>query len=77
MRTILSVSGGGSTLTLDRALDYRHLGEEIPITGGRSLQARAEVGLLSHNILIRGNDNPQWHDKIEACAAGFDTGKPM
>ena len=76
-RTILSVSADGMTLTLDSALEYRHLGEEVTITGGRSLQARAEVGLLSHNVLIRGSDNAQWHDKIEACEAGFDTGMSL
>ena len=74
-KTITSVSGDKMTLTLDTALDYRHLGEEITITNERSLQARAEVGLLSRNVLIRGSDNPQWHDVIEACEAGFNTGK--
>ncbi len=36
-----------------------------------------EVGLLSHNILFRGTDNSQWHDKIKACEAGFNTGLLM
>ena len=42
---------------------------------GYTLEARAEVGLLTRNIVIRGSNNPQWHDKIEACPDGFDTGE--
>ena len=76
-RTIVSVSGDGLTLTLDDALEYEHLGEEIGLSAGQTLQARAEVGLLTHNIVIRGNNNPQWNDVIEACDAGFDTGKKL
>ena len=42
---------------------------------GYTHEARAEVGLLTRNIVIRGSNNPQWHDKIEACPKGFDTGE--
>ena len=38
------------------------------------LEARAEVGVLTRNIKYRGSDNPSWHEEIEACPDGFDTG---
>ena len=44
----------GNTVTLDRPLDYMHYcGTES--YNGRSITQCAEVGLLSHNITIRGN----------------------
>ena len=42
---------------------------------GHTLEARAEVGLLTHNVVVRGSNDPQWDDVIEACPAGFDTGE--
>ena len=50
VRTIQAISG--STLTLDAPLKYPHFGE---ITYG--VDQRGEVGLLSRNILIRGDDS--------------------
>ena len=70
-RTITGISG--STLTLDEALVYKHLGETVTY-GSDTLEARAEVGLLTHNVVVRGYNDPQWNDVIEKCEAGFDTG---
>ncbi len=53
-RTIQAISG--HTLTLDRALDYGHFGQ-LQTFDGRVLDQRAEVGLLSRNIVIQGDDN--------------------
>lgn len=53
-RTIRAISG--NTLTLDRALDYGHFGQ-IQTFEGRVLDQRAEVGLLSRNIVIQGDDH--------------------
>lgn len=50
-RAITAVSG--RTLTLDRALSHLHFGE-IQTIAGRSVDQRAEVGLLSRAITIRG-----------------------
>lgn len=50
VRTIQAISG--NTLTLDAPLRYPHFGE---ITYG--VDQRGEVGLLSRNILIRGDDS--------------------
>ena len=37
---------------------------KLDSSGSYMLQARAEVGLLTHNIVIRGSDNSQWHDQV-------------
>ena len=62
------------TLTLDSALEADHLGTQ-EIFDGTLVEFRAEVGLLTHNVVVRGNTDPQWEDFIEACPAGFNTGK--
>ena len=71
----LAVSNGGSTLSLDSPLAFQHMGETVPLGSGHNLEARAPVGALSRNILIRGSNNTQWADNSPACAQGFDPGK--
>ncbi len=53
VRTITSVSSDGLTLTLDTPLNYTHLGITQTI-GSTTIDLRAEVGLLSHNVLFQG-----------------------
>jgi hypothetical protein len=54
-RTITAVNG--TTLTLDKPLLYRHWGKIQTLgTTGATLDQRAEVGLLSRNITIRGEN---------------------
>ena len=55
-------------------LTYKHLGESIDVGGGYMLDACGEVGLLSRNVVIRGDNNKQWNDTIEACGEGFNPG---
>lgn len=71
---MLQVSGDGKTLTLTAPLDYEHLGLSQDVGGGHVLEMKAEVGLLTHNVVVRGSINHQWDETIEACPAGFDTG---
>ena len=52
-RTITAVSSNGLTLTLDSALSYTHLGVTQSV-GSTSVEVRAEVGLLSHNVVFQG-----------------------
>ena len=73
--TIASVSSDQMTLTLTKALEYDHLGETQTFEGGITLETRAEVGLLTHNVVVRGSNLKDWNDKIEACPDGFDPGK--
>jgi G8 domain len=52
VRTITAVSG--NQITLDKPLLYRHYGE-LQTFEAKVLDARAEVGLLSRNIVIAGD----------------------
>jgi cell surface hyaluronidase len=53
VRTVTEVAG--PTLTLDEPLDYEHWGE-LQTYGGKTVDERAEVGLLERNIVVRGDD---------------------
>jgi plastocyanin len=53
VRTIAAVNG--ATLTLDKPLDFAHYGA-LQTFGGKLLDERAEVGLLSRNIVIQGDE---------------------
>uniref|UniRef100_A0A8D0SJH6 Fibrocystin-L n=1 Tax=Sus scrofa TaxID=9823 RepID=A0A8D0SJH6_PIG len=74
-RTIASVSADGLSITLTHPLNYTHLGITVTLPDGTLFEARAEIGILTRNILIRGSDNVEWNNKIPACPDGFDTGE--
>ena len=48
---------------------------QVHLASGVNLEARAEIALLSRNIVFRGSDREDWHDHIDACPDGFDTGQ--
>ncbi|KAJ8389419.1 hypothetical protein AAFF_G00119570 [Aldrovandia affinis] len=75
VRKIASVSADGSTLTLTEPLMYTHLGVSVTLPDGKVFDGRAEVGLLTRNIVVRGSNNTEWNDRIEACPEGFNTGE--
>ncbi|TKS89105.1 Fibrocystin-L Polycystic kidney and hepatic disease 1-like protein 1 [Collichthys lucidus] len=75
VKTIAAVSADGRTLTLTEPLRYTHLGVSVTLPGGTVFEGRAEVGLLTRNIVVRGSQNQEWNDKIEACPDGFNTGE--
>ena len=52
-RTITAISSNGLTLTLNAALTFQHLGVTQTI-GTTPIHFRAEVGLLSHNVVFQG-----------------------
>ncbi len=57
-RTITAISSNSKTLTLDAPLTYMHWGTlQSYKNGAFSLDERAEVGLLTRNIKIQGNQN--------------------
>ncbi|MDQ4124916.1 MAG: transmembrane domain-containing protein [Actinomycetota bacterium] len=58
VRTITAVSG--RTLQLDSPLDYRHWGE-VQTFDGHAVDERAEVALLTHNVIVRGDETSD-HD---------------
>lgn len=52
-RTITAISSDGLTLTLNAPLVNRHLGITQTV-GTTSVEVRAEVGLLTHNVVFQG-----------------------
>ncbi|CAG5956366.1 unnamed protein product [Menidia menidia] len=75
VRSISSVSADGRTLTLTEPLSHAHLGVAVTLPDGTVFQARAEVGLLTRNIVVRGSQHQDWNEQIQACPDGFDTGE--
>ncbi|XP_037651430.1 PKHD1 like 1, tandem duplicate 1 [Sebastes umbrosus] len=75
VRRIAAVSADGKTITLTKPLEYTHLGVTVTLPDGTVFEGRAEVGLLTRNIVVRGSQHQEWDDTIEACPAGFDTGE--
>lgn len=53
LRRIKNISSNGLVLTLDKPLNYTHLGI-TRIVNSTQLEIRAEVGLLSHNVIFQG-----------------------
>ena len=60
-RTIASISG--TTVTLTEALEFEHLSTEATISDGTKFQMRSEVGLLTRNVRIVGNDYAEIADE--------------
>lgn len=72
-RYITAISSDGKTLTLNTPLRYTHLGVTKTV-GTVSIDVRAEVGLLSHNVVFQGSTDSSWNQTIEACPSGFNPG---
>ncbi|XP_078699976.1 fibrocystin-L-like [Branchiostoma floridae x Branchiostoma belcheri] len=73
VREIAAVAANGVTITLTEPLEYEHISKvETFGSAGVTLETRGEVALLTRNVVIRGSDDPSWHDQIEACEEGFD-----
>lgn len=53
VRTVTAVAAGGTILTLDAPLEYRHDGESRPY-GAKVLEARASVMRLNRNVTVQG-----------------------
>ncbi|XP_036421459.1 fibrocystin-L-like [Colossoma macropomum] len=75
VRIIAAVSADGRTLNLTQPLKYTHLGESITLPDGTVFEAKAEVGVLTRNVVVRGSINQDWSDLIPACPDGFNTGE--
>ncbi|XP_072027284.1 LOW QUALITY PROTEIN: fibrocystin-L-like [Amphiura filiformis] len=70
--TITGVSADGMTLTFEPAVEYEHI-SVLQTIDGVTLETRAEVGLLTRNVVVRGSVHSEWTDTIEACEAEFNT----
>ncbi|KAL5019598.1 hypothetical protein ScPMuIL_002490 [Solemya velum] len=71
---IAEISIDRKTLVLEQPLQFDHLGISTNL-GGKEVDFKAEVGLLTHNIVVRGSIDAQWQDDIQACPEGFNPGE--
>lgn len=62
---IKEINNAGKTIVLESPLKYKHISLS-QLIGGRTIETRAEVGLLSRNIVISGNT-----DLIIVCLCWF------
>lgn len=53
VRQITNISSNGLILTLDKPLTYTHLGITQTLNSV-TIEIRAEIGLLSHNVIFQG-----------------------
>jgi cell migration-inducing and hyaluronan-binding protein len=69
---IESVSSDGKSIRLDRTLLFEHYGE-IQMVEGKALDMRAEVGLLTRNIVVEGDassDSTQFGGHMMVAMSG-------
>ncbi|CAG5089689.1 Oidioi.mRNA.OKI2018_I69.PAR.g12308.t1.cds [Oikopleura dioica] len=73
---IAAISADGTEITLNRTLNYMHLGVESFWEGANGqvkLEQKAEVGLLTRNIKFRGHNNEEWIEDLPECENEFDS----
>lgn len=71
VRIIKAISNDGKTLTVD-ALKFTHLAETRTV-GGVTVYVRAEVGLLTRNVVFNAVNDNSWNalKSASACPDGF------
>lgn len=74
--TIVGISAGprGSILMLNESLEYEHISVQQTIDG-RYIDTSGEVGYLTRNIVVRGNNNEEWIGQADACEREFRPGQ--
>ena len=74
--TIGGITAGtsGSIVTLQMPLEYQHISVQQTIAG-RYIDTSGEVGYLTRNILVRGNNNEEWIGQADACETEFRPGQ--
>ena len=72
-RTIASVSDDGLTVHLTEPLEFEHISIEQTF-GDRVVEMRAEVGMITRNVKVRGAKNMDWVHTIEACEEVWNPG---
>jgi len=68
---IAGVSSDKHTLSVDRAIKYKHV-SIVQTIADRVIETCAEVGLLSRNVKIRGSLHDEWTGIVESCPDDFD-----
>lgn len=73
--TITGVRNGNKTLAVTPPLKYKHISIVQIFDGFHRVETRAEVGLLTRNVRVRGSVQSEWTEKIEACPSHFKPGQ--
>ena len=60
-KTITAVSG--TTITVDSPIEFKHISQTTTLDDGTEINMRADVGLLSKNVRIVGNDYAEIEDE--------------
>ncbi len=71
---IIGIDSNGLMLTVSPPLEYEHISVRQTIEG-RFIDTSAEVGLLTRNIVVRGNVNEEWLEDVEGCDEEFRPGQ--
>ena len=69
--TYVTMLNGITTLGIDPPLEFEHLAITVS-NGNDELQLKAEVGLLTRNIVFEGSVNDEWTEVIQACPREFN-----
>ncbi|KAH9519161.1 Fibrocystin-L, partial [Bulinus truncatus] len=72
--TSIIKSISGKKVILTDSLKYEHLGI-VADFDDQKVHFKAEVGLLTRNIIVRGNKAAGFNSTVPACPEGFDTGE--
>lgn len=67
-------SNDNMTIEFTPAVEYEHISIS-QVIDGILVETRGEVGLLTHNVKIRGSVHEEWLEEVEACPDEFDTSK--
>ena len=71
---ITGIRDGNKTIDFKPPLKYRHI-SIVQTFGNREVKTRAEVGLLTRNIVVQGSVEETWKHTIKNCPAEFDPGQ--
>lgn len=69
-----AMEGVGSVVTLTEPLRYEHISVQQECAR-KTMVTSAEVGYLTRNIVVRGNQNEQSLRDVEGCLRTFDPGQ--
>lgn len=70
--TVTSVSSDGQTIGIKPVLKYKHIAI-VQTIAGKTLETRAEVGLLTRNVVVEGSTQKEWtSENFQECPEDFD-----
>lgn len=68
---ITNISSDGKTIGIKPILKYKHLAV-VQAIAGQVIESRAEVGLLTRNVVVEGSVQREWSENFRQCPEDFD-----